>query len=598
MRLSETTRLVLAIIIILIIYSVIAFIFLPPRSFFSGDEGVKFLQIENLVRKGWRDVSIDYPGKVFDPTLRFNPITPPYGVEKNGRVYSNWPILYPFLASFFFRFFGFYGLYIIPIFSSIGTALILAKINRHLHGRYLPSSVFLLCLVTPMFFYSLVLWEHSFATLVSVLSVYFLLKTSADPAPKYFFLSGLFLALAIWVRNELYALIPVLLLAYGYVWGWRSLDYKKTVRFFLGLFLILIPMWFIQKFTVGEFLGGNVGQFLKTGMATEIAPYLSSLSSVVFYRLYVIATLLFHPFSQKENILYALPYLFLIAAILLYRFIKKEYVFYPLFVAAVYVSSVALFAKKISFKDWFIFGLFPSPSIDSISSWLAFAKFMFGLFPSVTFVIFSLFVYLMPSANKKKSLHFLLLVALLLTFFILLLSPSTGGVQSGPRFLLPAITLFAAGVISLFLQIGKLPFTKNFKYILKVTLVLFIAMSFAVQTKSVYFLYLDKREGAGLLEYLNSSKDDVFITDTFWFPQEAAPVFYTKKYFFVKNADDFNSLIKIIVNSGINKFAYATYYGNPHQLWPDSPTLSKYRFTATGEDKVPNGILVRHFERR
>ncbi len=334
MEFDETRKLVLTLLVVAVIYSVLAFFVLPSNSFFAGDEGVKFLQTKSLAEKGWKDPFIDYLGESLDVEGKFYPFNPPYVFIRQGKMYSTWPLFYPAVNSIFYSCFGMRGLYVVPVFSSLVTLVLVAHMSRMLTAKLSMAPVVVLAFGTPLLFYGLVFWEHAFGTMLATLAVFFFLKALFEPKNGYYLISGIALGLAIWARNELYALALAMLISYVVVSCKKKKDLSQAKHLILGLTLVLVPMWIFQKATTGAFLGTDVSQFLSREVITETTPYLRDVGSFILYKLYIIATLILHPFNHKENAYYGLPFL-AFAVVALHPRLRKGSFIFPIAVGGV-----------------------------------------------------------------------------------------------------------------------------------------------------------------------------------------------------------------------------------------------------------------------
>ena len=81
-------RPLLALALTATVYASLAFLILPQAAFFSSDEGLKLIQVHNLVRKRWSDFTLDYPGRELDPDLSYVPINNPPAFIREGELYT------------------------------------------------------------------------------------------------------------------------------------------------------------------------------------------------------------------------------------------------------------------------------------------------------------------------------------------------------------------------------------------------------------------------------------------------------------------------------------------------------------------------------
>jgi len=209
-----------------VVYVVLAFLVLPQQAFFSSDEGLKFIQLQNFVRKGWLDFTLDYPGRQLDPNL-----------------------------AYVYRLLGYAGLYVLPLASGLLTLVITYRIAR-LTGGDGTSSVVILGLCTPLIFYSLLFWDHTLGTLLATLALLLVASSLRQPRRFSLLLGGVAIGLGIWVRSELYVM------AIAMPFALLLLDARRLTRLVwlcLGILIALVPLWLFQYFVYGDFIGPHVG---------------------------------------------------------------------------------------------------------------------------------------------------------------------------------------------------------------------------------------------------------------------------------------------------------------------------------------------------
>jgi len=167
----QMSKSLLALACVAAIYGVLAFLVLPQDAFFSSDEGLKFIQLQNFTRKGWRDFTIDYPGRDLDPELSYVPINNPPPLIRDGKIFAVYPIFFPLLATPLYQHLHYTGLYLIPLLSGLLTLALSAYLVR-LTGEDDHWPVLLLIgLGTPLLFYSLLFWDHTLGTMLSTLAL-------------------------------------------------------------------------------------------------------------------------------------------------------------------------------------------------------------------------------------------------------------------------------------------------------------------------------------------------------------------------------------------------------------------------------------------
>ena len=568
MKFIQSRKTALTIIAVAIVYSLLAFVVLPAESFFAGDEGVKFIQAQSLLKYHYKSLFLSYPGQDVDPQNKFFPIAAPYAVEKGGRMYSQWPVLFPLISSLFFSVFGPPGLYVIPVLSSLLTLFVLSKMFRLLFDRDSILILLLLAFGTPVFFYSLVFWEHTLSVLLATVAVYLVLLSLKTPGYGRMLIAGLLLGLGIWVRNELYFFVLALLIS-GFVtrsmWKGKTI-FPSAVYFLAGLFLVLVPMWVIQKATVGEMLGADVSQFIKAGVSTEASPFKANILYFFLYKIKLAAVLLFHRFDSEWMIALALPY--------------------------IVFAWVMIFPKQKERRSLLIFSLagMAAVSLFTLSQNLLNS----GLLVNTPFLIFSLVALSVYQELKESGgmILFVLLTGLVYILLISLFAPATGGMQWGPRFMLPALPLLLVALGALWDNWEKLEFGGMNRRLAKTTLILLILVSLFIQIKGVQFLYGDREEGARLVAKVKDRPEIVFVTNNFWFPQETAAVYGDKKFYFVSERTDFEILAARLQKRRVRRFAFVT-LSEPSYLGVTDPFVG---FVRKERVRLPGSFWLESFK--
>ena len=94
-------------------------LWLPDGGFWINDNGLKFIQVEGLLRPGPTSFAIDWPGAAIDPSYRFGPITRGFRHVSDGEVYAAYSPFFALLSAVPFRAFGLIGLYLLPLLGGL-----------------------------------------------------------------------------------------------------------------------------------------------------------------------------------------------------------------------------------------------------------------------------------------------------------------------------------------------------------------------------------------------------------------------------------------------------------------------------------------------
>ncbi len=236
-------------------------LWLPDGGFWINDNGLKFIQVEGLLRPGPTSFAIDWPGAAIDPSYRFGPITRGFRHISDGEVYAAYSPFFALLSAVPFRAFGLIGLYLLPLLGGLLSLWAVQQLAGMVCGeardasRIATLAVLGVGLATPLWFYSLTFWEHAPAVALGCWCVVFCLRYRAEPTPRRAALTGLLAALPIYLRTDAYLFAAVCLLA-----AWLGARRRTRDAAILGgaLFAALVPLWVLHWVTVGNPLGPHV----------------------------------------------------------------------------------------------------------------------------------------------------------------------------------------------------------------------------------------------------------------------------------------------------------------------------------------------------
>jgi hypothetical protein len=177
-------------------------------TFFTVDHDIKYLAASSLLHH-WNNAAIPYPLKSLDPSGRY---TLPLTAWVHGHQYAGYSLPFELLAAAAMSLFGPAGLVLPPILGTSALLTIQLQLASAL-GLKGRREVLLLATVaaTPVFFYSLVFWEHTWGVAFLLGGLTFLIVGATRDQPSAWLGSvagGLF-AGAVLMRRE--TLIPAAL---------------------------------------------------------------------------------------------------------------------------------------------------------------------------------------------------------------------------------------------------------------------------------------------------------------------------------------------------------------------------------------------------
>ncbi|MCA9973707.1 MAG: hypothetical protein KC425_26015, partial [Anaerolineales bacterium] len=220
-------------------------------TFLQSDTGLRFWQTRELIAREWSSFAIRYPAQAFDPDLRFVPFYCAYSIVQGKLFFEITPFV-PLLASFLFPRLGAAGLAVVPALSGTLIALGMYYLAR-LGGLRRPylllwGSV----LATPLFFYTLQLWDHSPAVACAVWGVYGAARGLVQRRWPPLFWGGVVLAVGLGQRPEMYLFVLALAASALLVHRqqWRLLPALAG-----GGLLGVLPIWWFQLAWFGHPFG-------------------------------------------------------------------------------------------------------------------------------------------------------------------------------------------------------------------------------------------------------------------------------------------------------------------------------------------------------
>jgi len=173
--------------------------------FFSGDAGLKFLMVKQIAKGGsFAALHLESPfwvNKIW--SQGFYPFKVPFVYDASQGKIVSFPPAFQWLSSWLYKWFGWKGLYILPVISLTGLWFwfIMVMLRAGIKPIIISLGFFLLAFCSPLTFYGAVYWEHTTAILLMFSAVAFLIT----PQPSFFYslLSGMLLGVSVWFRPEM-----------------------------------------------------------------------------------------------------------------------------------------------------------------------------------------------------------------------------------------------------------------------------------------------------------------------------------------------------------------------------------------------------------
>lgn len=503
---------------------------LAPRTFFTNDTGLRFLQVRTLVDSGWRTAAVSYPSDVYDPQFEHVPYYYAYNLFR-GEMYLSITPVFPLLLSLFYAAFGWFGMALPMVLGGVLTAMGVLLLGRAVGLERPFLWMWLSVLGTPVIFYTLQPWDHSLATGMATLGVA-LTATSLRPLDKKKqVVGGLLIALTFAQRPELvlFALCAGLALL---VVKRRAL--LETVPFVLGGVLGTAVSFTINQLWQGHPLGFPLAsQLFDIGVppAYPVQPY----SEVTLTRVLKVGRLLFTIEARDPLTFFAA--LLMLTAILLFFFglripkYQKSGVLYTAFVCT-----------ALAFMLWGIAGW--SQALTGLITTLPILPLAAAVPPNHS-------ITKQPQAASRY--HFITLTPFLTIALTLLIWPSFGGEQWGARYMLTVypLLLFLGAV---HLAHYRRVFDGGLKTTVSRITVGLVVLLVLFQAVGVRLLFDRLYDGRAARKYVADLDAELILTNHPFLPSFMTTL-EAPQFFYVDDQSDLSQLIIIAYEEGVRQIA-------------------------------------------
>jgi hypothetical protein len=501
---------------------------LPGNAFWSSDEGNKFIQVQSLAYSHASTLAIPYPGAGLDPSFKYFPDGGNHFLRLKGRIYSFYPFYFPVVTLPLFRWLGIAGLYILPLAGTLLTILATRSLLAHFelnHSRGAALFVFSFC--TPFFFYSLTYWEHTLAAVLGIAALLCIIKKGGNSGFLSWMVAGILVGLSTILREEGYVFFAALFVAV--LWVERSA--MRSVALAFGWIVVLIPIWMVQKWIFGHWMGSHAILYRSPVMDVLAGNWRTISGMISNFYIYLFE---FHP-DKKVKLLLALPFIALLATSLAKPGNRvRASIARWLLLLTCCSSAMLAYALVTS----------PAPMRNTLYTQ--------GFFPAAPFVLLAFFAGWHVYAGKSKILK---LLFLLLLFYIagtcVNLNQKYFGIIWGPRHFLLIYPLL---VVFVWTWIQTREFTEQ--PIMRACFVVLCVVSLLIQGFGVWLLSWKLRASADFVQTVESLSEDVVITDAFWVPEDLSALFFRKRMLMVRSDGELLQLLELLKKRGVQNFMF------------------------------------------
>jgi hypothetical protein len=233
--------------------------------FFSGDAGVKYLMAKQMSDGNFNSYIVTNAPewiKILWMKGMF-PIEPPMVYNISGQYYIQYQLYFPFISAIFLHFFGFKGLFILPV---IGLLVIwfgyyiLCRKNK-VDEFSCAISLFAIIYCSPLTLYGAMFWEHTLGIALSFSGILLLLSNRSNKIATC--IAGLLMGLSVYLRSELIVLSVVFMISI-LLFGQRiNMKTISRISFAAGVSIALLVMLLLNYIIYDDIAGLHAVQVLK-----------------------------------------------------------------------------------------------------------------------------------------------------------------------------------------------------------------------------------------------------------------------------------------------------------------------------------------------
>jgi hypothetical protein len=221
-------RVWLAVLACAAVYGAAGWYLSAPRTFWSSDNAVRFVQLESIRRNGYRSLAAVYPAEDLDPEHGFFPIAEGFSYRRDGRTYLSYPWLFPLLAAPLYGALGFPGCWCCQRPEGWPRRLWWAGRWGGPARRGGVAAALLVGAASPLVVYAAVFWDHTVVAALGAGAVALLLGAGERGRGwRQGFWAGFLLGLGPHFRNETYVFavaVAVGLVASESSWRFRVVE--------------------------------------------------------------------------------------------------------------------------------------------------------------------------------------------------------------------------------------------------------------------------------------------------------------------------------------------------------------------------------------
>jgi 4-amino-4-deoxy-L-arabinose transferase-like glycosyltransferase len=494
------------------------------RGFASSDAGAKLWQVQSVIRTGRLDAPVDYPGEIYDPEHQYSPYVSPWFFWQDGKPYSEYTSPFIWASAPLYAALGHKGLLILPWLSgallAVLTAWLMWRIRQDSWAALAPLIV---GLSSPLLIYSIEFWEHAPGVALAAFALIGIVKAiDSRRHGLWLMASGAALGLGLTIRAELYvypiAIVIGLLLLRSLLPLRRSLVWLA-----IGGLLIAGPWWVYQAVRWGNPLGPRISQNVPLLGGGAMLKRLGDTTGRNWTMLW--------PTTGS-----GLDWLMVLG------------------VTALALTVIRLVVRNARINRWLIWAqVLAFIGMSGIIVWrLANWSTELGQRPDdllMTFPVWLMLLITLPlskaSADRAASVlsDFLLGVAISFLALVILFSPFQGGIQWGPRFLLPVIVPLTVALIDRVARMWDQADRSLRLGLAAAFSVLVVAGGYSAWL-GMQFMRNGQNGNAAFQQLISELPESVVVTDAWFLPQGAPYTFGDKIWLMAEDKKNMFQLLQ------------------------------------------------------
>lgn len=521
-------RIAIQAVLLLALLLVGGWLSISTLTFWSPDSGLRYWLATEMIHNEWRSIAVDYTARFLDSEWAYVPYYYIYflvGEEMFLRI----PTLFPLIASLLMPIIGRLGLVLPPVVSGVACGLAMVKLARLGGVKQSSAILWTTVLGTPILFYSLEFWDHTFVAAFSLWATYFLAKSITEGSARAAMFGGFLVGISVAERAEyaVYAaaLGSALLLL-------SRLRLNLALAYGTGSLLSILPLSLLQYFWIGNPLGVTYATY---GFGYGVPdPY---------------------PFSPGADIAEVKSLTYDASRMLTYVEGQDPVTFVATILSVLGLAILVLTLRTPRWRSKAALLTGAAVSVAGYLMWVAVASdtVITGLIPTAAFLSFSvLFVDKADDAKQHLVYRFVLVTTAFFVGVLLLFWPY-GGQHWAARYMLPAYPLLLYAAFYSYNHHRKV--LPRLRPLLGIAFTSLLVLSVTVQFAGVRLLMQKHIEDSATRDYLQALPAEVIVTNSPFIASEMTSV--EKVFIYVADEDNLQTLIPRLWQNDVNTFAIA-----------------------------------------